>query len=205
MEKQYLALVEGKLEVGKEMEVDQPIHNPKGSGVCRVDSVNGKEAKTKFKVVKSNEKYSLLHCFPLTGRTHQIRLHLQWLGHPIANDPCYGNNSSSAVEIVDSEGNGADFYDQLIANKHKNSFLNTLDKKERSKKQENQENSEGEQVKGKQEKQVDELCDLCELDFPQPEKEKMFLYLHAYSYKSLNKNHPFCFTTELPLWTSLAD
>ena len=33
---------------------------------------------------------SVVECSPLTGRTHQIRLHLQWLGHPIANDPCYG-------------------------------------------------------------------------------------------------------------------
>ncbi|CAN0300220.1 unnamed protein product, partial [Hapterophycus canaliculatus] len=33
---------------------------------------------------------SVVECTPVHGRTHQIRLHLQWAGHPIANDPCYG-------------------------------------------------------------------------------------------------------------------
>lgn len=37
------------------------------------------------------EGYSIVHCFPLTGRTHQIRVHLQYLGHPITNDPIYSN------------------------------------------------------------------------------------------------------------------
>lgn len=37
------------------------------------------------------EGYSIVHCLPLTGRTHQIRVHLQFLGHPISNDPIYSN------------------------------------------------------------------------------------------------------------------
>lgn len=38
-----------------------------------------------------DEGYSIVHCLPLTGRTHQIRVHLQFLGHPITNDPIYSN------------------------------------------------------------------------------------------------------------------
>ncbi|EGC43921.1 DRAP deaminase [Histoplasma capsulatum var. duboisii H88] len=37
------------------------------------------------------EGYSIVHCLPLTGRTHQLRVHLQYLGHPITNDPIYSN------------------------------------------------------------------------------------------------------------------
>ncbi|KIW86054.1 hypothetical protein Z517_01448 [Fonsecaea pedrosoi CBS 271.37] len=40
-----------------------------------------------------NEGYSIVHCLPLTGRTHQIRVHLQFLGHPITNDPIYSNRA----------------------------------------------------------------------------------------------------------------
>ena len=42
-------------------------------------------------LVNEQEGYSVVHCLPLTGRTHQIRVHLQFLGHPISNDPIYSN------------------------------------------------------------------------------------------------------------------
>ena len=49
-----------------------------------------KEAATLVRKVSFNGRTSLVEVTPLHGRTHQIRLHLQHLGHPIANDPCYG-------------------------------------------------------------------------------------------------------------------
>ena len=51
---------------------------------------DGKESETRVRRLDFDGTTSLLECHPLTGRTHQIRLHLQWLGFPIANDPCYG-------------------------------------------------------------------------------------------------------------------
>jgi len=52
----------------------------------------GKVSVTKFTLLEERERddTSLVRCEPVTGRTHQIRLHLQLLGSPIANDPCYG-------------------------------------------------------------------------------------------------------------------
>jgi hypothetical protein len=56
----------------------------------RKPSALWKEAATLFRKLSFNGKTSLVEVKPLHGRTHQIRLHLQFLGHPIANDPCYG-------------------------------------------------------------------------------------------------------------------
>ncbi|NXK95183.1 RUSD2 protein, partial [Formicarius rufipectus] len=57
-------------------------------GVCRVDP-KGKSCKTIFQRLSYNGKTSVVKCLPHTGRTHQIRVHLQYLGHPIVNDPIY--------------------------------------------------------------------------------------------------------------------
>ncbi|KAE8914285.1 hypothetical protein PF005_g3422 [Phytophthora fragariae] len=50
----------------------------------------GKSSKTLVQLVRTDKCTSLMECKPITGRTHQIRLHLQLIGFPIANDPCYG-------------------------------------------------------------------------------------------------------------------
>lgn len=59
-------------------------------GLCRVDP-KGKECRTVFQRLSYNGKTSVVRCLPLTGRTHQIRVHLQFLGFPILNDPIYGS------------------------------------------------------------------------------------------------------------------
>jgi hypothetical protein len=61
-------------------------------GVHSNNPAGGKPAFTRFRLLaySAADDTSLVECMPLTGRTHQIRLHLQLLGNPIANDPCYG-------------------------------------------------------------------------------------------------------------------
>uniref|UniRef100_A0A8D0C9J6 Pseudouridylate synthase RPUSD2 n=1 Tax=Salvator merianae TaxID=96440 RepID=A0A8D0C9J6_SALMN len=61
-------------------------------GVCRVDP-KGKPCKTVFQRLSYNGKTSVVKCFPYTGRTHQIRVHLQFLGYPIVNDPIYNTSA----------------------------------------------------------------------------------------------------------------
>jgi len=64
----------------------------------------GRESYTKFKTIahyilkegKTIEELSLIKAFPLTGRTHQIRVHLQYAGHPIFSDPLYGGRKAYA-------------------------------------------------------------------------------------------------------------
>lgn len=91
VKKEYIARVKGKFPPGP-VEVDQPLHtvSPKHA-LNVVDRENGKPATTQFQRVSYDAltDTSVVKCRPLTGRTHQIRVHLQYIGHPIANDPIY--------------------------------------------------------------------------------------------------------------------
>ena len=86
--KTYLAVVEGHLK-DTEALIDMPIErNPKAPATFRVGP-NGKSAQTYYKVVSTNDDYSLLELKPTTGRTHQLRVHLAHIGHPIVGDLQY--------------------------------------------------------------------------------------------------------------------
>lgn len=72
-------------------------------------AADGKPSSTEFQVIETNGKSSIVRCRPITGRTHQIRLHLQLLGCPIENDPNYNRNTrdySSGVSSSLSAVNG---------------------------------------------------------------------------------------------------
>lgn len=88
--KTYYAVVEGRPKLD-EARIDLPmIRDKKRPTTFRVDA-NGKEAETFYKVLKTNDKYSLVELKPTSGRTHQLRVHMKYLGHPIVGDPVYGN------------------------------------------------------------------------------------------------------------------
>ena len=90
--KTYVAIVKGtpKLE---EAVIDMPIErNPKAPATFRVGP-NGKPSVTHYKVLRSNDTYSLIELKPTTGRTHQLRVHLAEQGMPIVGDPLYGSGT----------------------------------------------------------------------------------------------------------------
>lgn len=90
--KTYLAVVVGHLKQ-PEAVINMPIErNPKAPATFRV-GVNGKTAVTHYKVLEEGKHYSLVELTPETGRTHQLRVHLAKLGHPIVGDPLYGNGA----------------------------------------------------------------------------------------------------------------
>lgn len=101
IKKFYLALVNGKPKESK-----GTVSLPLGRiGLKRTTKITGKklidkkEAITEYKIIKTYSlgasRYSLLEVMPRTGRTHQIRVHLNSIGHPVAGDPIYGFKKSS--------------------------------------------------------------------------------------------------------------
>ncbi|XP_037602639.1 RNA pseudouridylate synthase domain-containing protein 2 [Sebastes umbrosus] len=92
LEKEYVCRVEGEFPE-EELICEEPILVVSFKvGLCRVDP-KGKECRTVFHRISFNGKTSVVRCLPLTGRTHQIRVHLQYLGFPILNDPIYGSSA----------------------------------------------------------------------------------------------------------------
>ncbi|PAX99685.1 23S rRNA pseudouridine(955/2504/2580) synthase RluC [Pseudoalteromonas sp. HM-SA03] len=93
MEKNYLALVSGQWDA-KHKNVTEPLRKntlKSGERVVRVDHEQGKPSHTRFRVVERFESATLVQASPVTGRTHQIRVHTQCKGHPIACDDKYGD------------------------------------------------------------------------------------------------------------------
>ena len=88
VKKTYVAIVKGTLKQPHAI-VDMAIErNPKKPQMFRV-GVNGKTAQTEYKVLSTNDDYSLVELKPVTGRTHQLRVHLHHIGHPIVGDTLY--------------------------------------------------------------------------------------------------------------------
>lgn len=101
--KTYLALVRGEVHQ-PEFACTAPIGSgPAASGGRVIDWEEGMAARTEFRRLRSGEQ-SVLECRPLSGRTNQIRIHLQALGYPIIGDPVYGD----AVSDPRSNGNSAE-------------------------------------------------------------------------------------------------
>ena len=86
----YLALMRGN-PAQAEWEIDQPLgSHPLKPEMARVDRAAGKPAHTRFKLVESFGKCSLIECRPLADRRHQVRAHLRWCQTPIVGDMLYG-------------------------------------------------------------------------------------------------------------------
>ncbi|HET6924278.1 MAG TPA: RluA family pseudouridine synthase [Candidatus Saccharimonadales bacterium] len=96
--KTYAAVVSGHLPEDHAV-IDMPIErNPKKPQTFRV-GVNGKPSVTEYQVVSSNSAASLLELRPQTGRTHQLRVHLSHLGHPIVGDTLYGGLAADRLYL----------------------------------------------------------------------------------------------------------
>lgn len=91
--KEYLALVKGTLNKNKQT-INEPIARKQDSIIERCISQDGDKAITEVELIKTFDGYSLIKCNLKTGRTHQIRVHMSHIGHPILGDDLYGKKST---------------------------------------------------------------------------------------------------------------
>lgn len=92
--KKYLALVEGIPDVEQGI-INAPIRRESENSVKRMVAEDGKEAITEYNLIEKRDGGSLLEVTLHTGRTHQIRVHLSYLGHPLIGDFLYGKRSDN--------------------------------------------------------------------------------------------------------------
>ena len=96
IKKQYIAIVKGCLPHNYSQIINKPLKKYFFNNQEKVIIADdGKESITEFKVAKSTKEYSVLHVYPLTGRKHQIRVHLASIGLPIIGDNKYGNKNDN--------------------------------------------------------------------------------------------------------------
>ena len=99
MKKTYLALVEGRLRQPEAL-IDAPIaRDPNNRKRMSIRASNGREAQTAYRVKAELDGYTYVEASPITGRTHQIRVHFASLNHPVVGDVVYGR----ASKLVDRQ------------------------------------------------------------------------------------------------------
>ncbi len=102
--KTYQAIVFGKFPPGR-MRVDEPIGRKKGSPIRMKLGVNpgeGRPSSTEFELLETRGDFSLVEARPITGRTHQLRVHLEHLGFPIVGDKIYSGDDETFLHFYEN-------------------------------------------------------------------------------------------------------
>ena len=131
----YIALLSGVLPYNKGV-IDVPIKRDDKYFDKMMACEDGKKAITHFEVLKRYEKYTLVSLKLETGRTHQIRVHMAYLGYPVYNDPVYNNKDATSFgqflhskEIVFNHPlTGKHLHFEVDVPKEFSDFLKKLDK-----------------------------------------------------------------------------
>lgn len=93
MHREYIALVDGVIEVNNGKIIGKIGRDKNNRLKMAIDNINGKEAITHFEVIERYKKHTLIRCQLETGRTHQIRVHLSSIHHPLVGDILYGGSN----------------------------------------------------------------------------------------------------------------
>lgn len=218
--KEYIARVVGEFPEG-EVVCDQPILSisPK-LGLNRVRA-NGKPARTVFKRLAyypartgtsavqdgdgsgavDNQKtppprngYSIVRCLPVTGRTHQLRVHLQFLGHPIANDPIYANLKVWGFNLGHDDADASKNSDEDIISR-----LSRMGKEEVADAVAYYDEMVDDYHKKRAEKMTGEVCEVCQTPlYSDPGRGELSLWLHSLRYEDAGGE--WSYVSPLPQW-----
>lgn len=99
-DKYYLALTRGTPHPRENL-IDMPIGpDPRGGGRMRIDPHGGKRSATAYETIEVYREYALVRLQLFTGRTHQVRVHMAAIGHPLAVDPLYGGDEALFLSAI---------------------------------------------------------------------------------------------------------
>lgn len=155
----------------------------------RTDQEKTRDSKMSW---KAKEGFSIVRCLPLTGRTHQIRVHLQYLGHPISNDPIYCNQQVFGPSLAAGDDQ-SDNDEDII------SRLSKMGKSEVAEAVAYHDEMVEEYNKRKAEKMTGETCDICDTPlYSDPGVHELGIYLHAKRYAC--EEGTWSYETPLPEW-----
>ncbi|RCI12660.1 hypothetical protein L249_0557 [Ophiocordyceps polyrhachis-furcata BCC 54312] len=198
--KEYVARVVGEFPAG-DVVCDQPILqiSPK-LGLNRVRA-SGKTARTVFRRLAHYEPrpgcrhgYSIVRCMPVTGRTHQIRVHLQFLGHPIQNDPIYANERVWGRTLGRADASGEETADEDVISR-----LSRMGKDEAAEAVAWYDQMVDEYEKRRAEKLTGEACSVCMTPlYSDPGPHELSLWLHSLRYEDADGR--WAYASPLPVW-----
>lgn len=208
--KEYLARVIGDFPDG-EIVCEEPLMtvNPL-LGLNRVHPL-GKTARSVFQKLSFNGVTSVVRCQPKTGRTHQLRVHLQFLGHPIANDPLYANKRVWG-DTLDQRSNQTDEeVSEKLLNLNRSELADfgkyapskTTDKQGQNSYVTDESAAEAQSRRNKRlgELLTDEQCDICQAPlFSDPTTAELGIFLHALKYSA--DDGSWAYETTPPSWSS---
>jgi 23S rRNA pseudouridine1911/1915/1917 synthase len=101
VEKEYLAVVKGGNRLDKQGVITARLNtHPRRKDMMAIVDKGGKHAETRYEVVEIREEGSLVHLWPVTGRTHQLRVHMAYLGAHILGDCLYGGGEKEAPRLM---------------------------------------------------------------------------------------------------------
>jgi tRNA pseudouridine synthase 9 len=140
------------------------------------------------------EGYSVVRCLPITGRTHQIRVHLQHLGHPIANDPIYSNQRVWGPSLGKDDPDGLAASDDDIITR-----LARMGKEEVADAVAYHDEMVDEYNKRKAEKMSGQQCEVCGTElYTDPGVQELGIWLHSLRYE--DKGGKWAYRSPLPQW-----
>ena len=172
-------------------------------------------------LANESEGYSIIHCLPLTGRTHQIRVHLQFLGHPISNDPIYSNRRVFGPDLAKNESHGerdeeimdrlnkmgkTELADTVDTSSYKTHYMASpnvaadtdpailaqLMEREQKAAAEDYSKRKGERLSG-------ELCEVCNTElYSDPGVHELGIFLHAVAYA--DRHGDWSYRSKMPSW-----
>lgn len=155
----------------------------------RTDKQQVRDSKMEW---KAKEGHSIVRCLPVTGRTHQLRVHLQFLGHPISNDPIYCNQRVFGPSLA--AGDALSDHDEDIISR-----LSKMGKSEVAEAMAYHDEMMEEYNRKKSEKMTGQLCEICDTPlYSDPGLHELGIYLHAKRYASADGNWEY--ETPLPEW-----